>query len=602
MEHPNYFQVLNLIRNKPKGRLERLKITILRNITLEPLYDTYLQYHARTAGFDAEIRYGEYNNILQDVLGNPNSLLSEDTDLIIVFLHLNNLSPNLSRRFNGLNGEQIGGEIDRSKSFIDDLLSGIRSRSNAVILWYSLDLPAHPSLGIADHRSPYSQWETIVQLNSYLRQATAAIDSAYYVETNLVLTRLGAEKFNDPRFWHTGRAPYSHEACRELSWEALKYIRALKGKAKKCLVLDCDNVLWGGIVGEDDLAGIQLGPNHPGSCFYEFQEELLNLYHRGVLLSLCSKNDASLVWKVFRSHPHMILKEQHIAAAQVNWDDKATNIRRIAAELNIATDSMVFIDDSPHEIELIKSLLPEVATILVDPLRAYTYRDLLLSCGWFDTLSITNEDKARNETYQANKERQRLVETHPDIDDYLRSLEMKVEIGLADEFDIPRIAQLSQRTNQFNLTTIRYTDDQIRSLTRSDQADILTLKLSDRFGDLGLVGLCILKYQAENAFIDTLMLSCRALGRGVEDLLLTCALQRARHQGCAFAIGRYAATEKNNQVKEFYIKRGFDLIAQDESGYTARYRIDGLISDRSNLFKEIHFSSLFPMQEEAERA
>ncbi|MBK7917804.1 MAG: HAD family hydrolase [Chloroflexi bacterium] len=367
----------------------------------------------------------------------------------------------------------------------------------------------------------------------------------------------------------------------EIADEVFKFIRVTKGKIKKCLVLDCDNTLWGGIIGEDGLAGIKLGKTYPGSPFYEFQQEILNLHHRGVILALCSKNNEADVWEVFHNHPDMVLKQEHIAAAQINWNDKASNLRQIASDLNIGLDSLVFVDDSEFEVNLVQQNLPEVEVIHLPATKSVHYRDILASYSGFDTLTLTEEDKKRGAMYRAEVTRNKLRQEVTDLASYYQSLEMVAEINFADTFTIPRIAQLTQKTNQFNLTTRRYTEADVTAMVESPSVDIISLRLGDSFGDLGLVGVCILKYDQTWAEIDTFLLSCRALGRMAEDLFLGHVLELVKVREFHLVKGTYLSTRKNAQVKDFYVKQGFTTIAEtperimfeyDLSKYTGQFQ------------------------------
>jgi FkbH-like protein len=355
-------------------------------------------------------------------------------------------------------------------------------------------------------------------------------------------------------------------AIAEEDW---KFIRAAKGLSKKCLVLDCDNVLWGGIIGEDGLTGIRLSQDYPGSAFYEFQQEVLALHHRGVILALCSKNNEADVWQVFSEYPDMVLKKEHIAAAQINWDDKVTNLGRLSEDLNIGLDSMVLADDSDFEVEQVRQLLPDVEVLHLPPKGAVENRDILRTCGLFDTLTLSEEDRHRGRMYKAEAARKKL-EAALDPSTYLQSLEMEVAIRFVDETLVPRVAQLTQRTNQFNLTTQRYSAADISGLTESATSDVLCLRLKDRLGDYGIVGAAVLSRDGKQADIDTFLLSCRVIGRGVEDALLYACLKTAKLRGASVAQGKYIKTKKNALVADFYSRRGFtmDKTAGDKTVYS----------------------------------
>jgi FkbH-like protein len=268
----------------------------------------------------------------------------------------------------------------------------------------------------------------------------------------------------------------------------------------------------------------------------------------------------------------MLLKRQHIAAARINWQDKAANLREIAAELNLGLDSLVFADDSQFEVDLVRQLVPEVTVLHLPSEKASESRYQLATCGLFETLTLSEEDRRRGAAYQAEAARRQLQTKSGDLASYLRSLEQMLEIRLADSFAVPRIAQLTQKTNQFNLTTRRYSAEDVARMMADDAFDVIHLRHRDRFGDSGLVGVCILRYDGPEATFDSLLLSCRVLGRGVEAAFLTQCLARARQRGARVGVGEYLPTSKNGQVREFYAQQGFS--AQGDGADRQRYTID----------------------------
>jgi len=551
-----YSEIQNIINNADFSLFRKLNISILRNVMIESMVP-YIKFMAYEMDYEAKIQIGEYDNIVQEAMGHKEGLLKNDTDCVLIFMKLEGLSWKLARRFAALSPQKIQKEVQSIKEMIPIVLTGIRKQTNGMILWHNFEFPLYPALGISDGQHPHGQTGIIQELNNALRDALADFPNAYYVDLNLCISRVGGKNFYDLRYWHIGRAPYSLLGLTEIAFEDFKFIRPLKGKNKKCLVLDCDNVLWGGVIGEDGLSGIKLDKTHPGLSYYELQEEIVNLYHRGILIALCSKNNSEDVWEVFRKHPDMVLKEEHIVATQINWDDKATNIKKIAAQLNIGLNSMVFVDDSDFEVNLIRQELPEVTVIHLPKDKTVEYKEILASCGFFDTLTISHEDRQRGLMYKAEAQRKELQVQTPDLESYLKSLEMEVEIKFTDDFTISRIAQLTQKTNQFNLTNRRYSDADIKAFAESKDADVLYLRLLDKFGDSGIVGVCILKYKDHRSYLDTFLLSCRVLGRGVEDTLINQALKLAKKRGCREVIGEYLPTSKNIQAKDFLPKHGF---------------------------------------------
>lgn len=584
----SYSEIQDFLNQADLSRLAHLKIAILRNIMIEPI-TPYLRYLAYQVGFNGEIAFGEYDNIFQEAVGGQGSLLRGDTDYVLVFTALDTLSPALSRTYATLSAEQVALEIERVKEYIRNVLTGIRTQTDATILWHGWELRAHPALGILDSQSAEGQNAAVYDLNVILKGLLPSVGNAYFVDLNVCLARLGAAQFYDRRYWHIGRAPFTRQALCEIACEDVKFVRALRGKAKKCLVLDCDGVLWGGVVGEDGVAGIKLGHAHPGSAYHELQQEILNLHSRGIILAVCSKNNEEDVWDVFRKHPDMVLREDHIATSQINWRDKAANLRQIALDLNIGLDSLVFLDDSEFEVNLIRGALPEVAVIHMPPTRPAEYRDILASCGLFDMLTLSGEDRERGAMYKAEAARKKLQVQATNLEDYLRALQMVLEVRFADEFTIPRIAQLTQKTNQFNLTTRRYSEDDIKTLAGSEQSDVICARVSDRYGDSGVVGVSVVTYEDETATIDTFLLSCRVLGRGVEAAFLAQVLRRARQRGARRVIGEYRPTAKNGQTAGFYGKQGF-IPSQDSvegERQVFLYELNGDAKAAPSFFKEI---------------
>lgn len=573
MKLPSLADIQAALNQADLSGLPPLNISVLRNITMEPL-EPYLRYLALELGLAAEIKLGGFDTVYQDAVGSPADLLGPDTDCVLVFLRLEGLSPELARNFASLDADGLAAEEARIADHIKAVVEGIRSQSGAMILWHGFEPPVNPALGIYDGQTDQGQSAVIARLNDTLRRIMADTPNAYLVDMATCLLRLGAEGFYDQRLWHIGRIPYTRQALQVIAQEEFKFIRPLLGKNKKCLVLDCDNTLWGGIIGEDGISGIALGQSHPGSAFRELQQEVVNLFHRGVIIALCSKNNPEDVWEVFDHHPDMVLQREHVAAFRINWQDKAANLRELAQELNIGLDSMVLVDDSEFEVGAVRRLVPQVEVIHLPVQDAVNHRDTLAGCGLFDTLTLSQEDRRRGRMYKAQVQRSNLKTKFQDMADYLDSLEMTAEVRLADPVAIPRLAQQTQKTNQFNLTTRRYSEADIQELAQAHDSDVIYLRLGDRFGDSGIVGTCILRYDQDRAVIDTLLMSCRALGRGCEDLLLHQALTLARQKGCSLAVGQYYATAKNAQVADFFARRGFVEQPDTTTGADREFHLD----------------------------
>jgi len=342
----------------------------------------------------------------------------------------------------------------------------------------------------------------------------------------------------------------------------LKKIDSVALKRKKCLVLDLDNTLWGGVLGEDYIDGIKIGGDYPGKAFLYWQEALLELSRTGVILTICSKNNESDVLEAWDKNPYIVLKKDAFSAYRINWNDKASNIQELAEELNIDLDSFVFVDDNPTERELVKQLLPMVA-VPDFPEQPYELPQFFktLVYDYFKVYALTAEDKKKSEQYKVNAQRAQEQRKFSDLDSFLKSLQIHMIVEKANEYNIARIAQMTQKTNQFNLTTKRYSDADIKGYIDKG-ADVYCLSVLDKFGDNGITGCTIV----DNGHIDTFLLSCRVLGKGIEYAFLKSVLGILRNIGLNEICASYLPTLKNAQVSEFYDKFGFTCLAKNEDG------------------------------------
>lgn len=539
----------------PDAARPEFRVGILRNFTVEPLLPVLASEMARDA-IVPTIYVGDFDAIAADALGSNGPLAKFDPQAIVIALWLDALAPRLVGRFPSLNEEDVTAEISRVLTYVRDMLDGIRRFSQAPVLLNNFPFPHRRALGILDAQRDDSQTEAVLSLNRGLRAIAKEVGNVFMVDYMSLFALVGSAEGFDERNWVHRRSPLGRRVLIPIGQEYAKYLRALRGNVRKCVVVDCDNTLWGGIVGEDGINGIQLGESHPGSNHTSLQRELTNLYDRGVLVALCSKNNEADVMEVLRSHPGMVLKESHVAAHRINWEDKASNLRAIARELNIGLDSLVFVDDSAFECGLVREQLPEVAVVELKN-DGTDYATQLARHGYFDSLVTSSEDKLRTAHFKAEAERRELQGSASSLGEFLESLEMVAEIGAAHEEVVPRIAQLTQKTNQFNLTTRRYAEADIRRFAASDSADVIYLRLKDKVADLGIVGVAIMQTTDGVAEVDSFLMSCRALGRGVELVMLDALRRRAEERGCARMRGVFIPTAKNAQVATFYESAGF---------------------------------------------
>ena len=401
--------------------------------------------------------------------------------------------------------------------------------------------------------------EAIIRYNEGLMVASASHSNLKVIDLLEFTGKYVEDDLFDWRFYFLSQMGLNPKLAIPFKQWFQRKLDQIALRRKKCLVLDLDNTLWGGVLGEEGIDGIQIGGDYPGKAFLYFQQALLELSRNGVILTVCSKNNERDVIEAWEQNPFMVLRKEHFAAWRINWQDKATNIKELAEELNLGLDSFVFIDDNPAERELVKQMLPMVTT---PDFPAHPYGIPLffkqLVEDYFKVYTITEEDKTKTEQYKANAKRSSLQRSFADFDEFLASLDIHLTIEGANEHNISRIAQMTQKTNQFNLTTKRYTDADIKTML-AENWKVWCISVSDRFGDSGITG-CIIVNGNE---IDTFLLSCRILGKGIEFAFIKMILKELESMGVESIKARYVPTAKNNQVKDFYEKCGFVCVEED---------------------------------------
>ena len=558
-------------------KFKPLRVAFLRSFTLE-LIEPFVTTACARLALTPHLYFAPYNVIQQEVL-NPNSPLHQfDPEIVILAARLDELCPKLLSQFPSLSKQQIQQLSEEVLQDMAQTISALAKHSQYQIIVHNFATPAQPAMGVIESQLPNGQRLLIERLNQQLRQMVLEYPNVYILDFDQVRARIGYEKFDDFRSWYLAKAPISSAGLAELAKEYTAFIRPLSSKSKKCLVLDLDNTLWGGIIGEDGLDGIKLGGDYPGNAFTEFQQALLNLYHRGVILAIASKNNKADAVEVFQKHPEMILQEGHFASMHISWQDKAQSIRAIAAELNIGTDSIVFTDDSDFECELVRQELPEVLTLKL-PSEPAKLRSTLENLDCFDLLAYTAEDRARGQQYRQQVQRSQAKAQGTSLEDFYRSLQMELLIGPPQPGQLDRVVQMTQKTNQFNLTTRRYQPSDIKALLDSPDTCVYVLRYGDRFGDAGLVGLAIVRTQEQDWLIDSLLLSCRVIGRTVEQALLIYLARQAHKAGAERLLGEYIPTAKNALVKDFYPSRGFEQITTHDGAIQFQTNIEKLPTD-----------------------
>ncbi|MEG1368207.1 MAG: HAD-IIIC family phosphatase [Hydrogenoanaerobacterium sp.] len=443
---------------------------------------------------------------------------------------------------------------------IKNTWSQICAKSKALIFQFNFVELNENIFGNYGNKTEASFLYQLRKLNVLLMDEAQQNKRVYLIDLSALQNQLGRTVLFDEKYYCAAKMPLSLASLPYVAKQVLDVINALRGKIKKCIVLDLDNTLWGGVIGDDGMSGIQIGELGAGHAFTELQFWIRELKRRGVILTVCSKNNEDTAKEPFIKHPEMVLRLEDISMFVANWEDKASNIRYIQQTLNLGMDSFVFLDDNPFERNMVRSLIPEI-TVPELPEDPAQYLSYLKSLNLFETTSFSEEDELRTKQYQSEIGRTTLQKQFESVNDYLISLEMKAEIKPFELFYYPRIAQLTQRSNQFNLRTIRYTESDIAALAENEQYITLYFTLQDKFGDHGLISVVILEKQKdETLFINTWLMSCRVLKRGMEEFIVNKIIEKAKANGYYKIIGEYIKTPKNAMVEHLYDKMGFEPI------------------------------------------
>lgn len=541
-------------RLRPHLDLVPHRLAILRSFTVEPLVPL-LRAAAFTAGIDLTVHLGEFNTYAQELVDPAGPLYAFAPQTVILAVQTRDLAP-ASQREN---------PVERVTAQFAGWVRALRQHSQANLVLHSIEAPLSPALGIFDAQTDDGRAAAIQATNRNLRHLAQSNPGVYLLDYDALTARYGREQWSDEKKWLTVRLPLAAASLLRLTREWMRFLHPLTGRVAKAVAVDLDNTLWGGVIGEDGMAGIQVGSEYPGAAYRDLQQALLDLTDRGILLAVCSKNNPDDALAALETHPGMLLRPRHFAALRLNWQDKASNLREIAAELNIGLDSVAFLDDNPVEREHVRAEAPEVMVLDLpqEPMRyAQTVRDAPI----FERLALSAEDRRRTEYYAAGRERAALEQTVSSPEEFYRSLEQEAEIQPANALTVARVAQLTQKTNQFNLTTRRYTEQQIAEMMNCPGWRVLSLKVRDRYADNGLVGVAILRDTAAACEIDTFLLSCRVIGRTVETALLAHLGDEARARGAARLEGWFLPTKKNAPAKDFYPRHGFSLAEERDGG------------------------------------
>jgi FkbH-like protein len=563
---------LDVLRDKILDNfpLIKFKLAILRSFTVEPIVPL-LRAEAFAYGIDLQVHVGDFNTYVQDILDASSSLYAFAPNAVVLAVRTDQAAPELWRDFVDLSLQDAQQAVARAVKSYEQSIGAFRKHSQAALIVHSLERPPLPALGVLDDQSEAGQSGLIRRINRELRRIAAGFHGVYSLDYGALVARHGSEHWTDERKWLTSRLPVAAGYLLQMAREWMRFIVPLSGRTAKVLVVDLDNTLWGGVIGEDGMAGIEVGPEYPGAAYQALQRTLLDMSRKGILLAVCSKNNLDDAMEALEKHPGMLLRAKHFAAMRINWTDKSQNLREIAEELNVGVDALAFLDDNRFEREQVRAALPEV--IVIDlPKSPLDYASAVRNCAALERLTLSSEDQQRTEMYAAQKQRAGAEQSFQSTEDFFRFLEQEAELEPVSEVTLARVAQLTQKTNQFNLTTRRYTEPQIADMAKRPEWHIFSIRVRDRFGDHGVVGVAITRDQGEQCEVDTFLLSCRVIGRTVETALLAHLAESAAQRGRQRLIGWFLPTKKNAPARDFYQQHGFER--QDADGAGSLWALD----------------------------
>ena len=555
----DYSALLNIGRKWKKIEVydvPKIKIAIIGSSSIQ-LLTSVLRALLTRYDLYADIYEGEYNGILMDVFDNTSKLYSFEPEYIVILPDYRDIEaycpPMLA------DTESVNRSVNDAYEQYARIFERIHENlPQTQVLIANFVTPIFEPLGSLSSNYGFSKRSFYRQVNNALTNNRPPF--VFVLDVEELAEYLGKRSFINESAYYLNKSGFDLQYIGYYCDLIARQFEAFAGKARKCLVLDLDNTLWGGVVGDLGYDGVLLDPNDAeGEAYLAFQRYIVELKNRGIIISICSKNDEVNAKEPFEKNENMVLKLSDISAFYANWDDKATNIKRISNELNIGTDSMVFFDDNPTERELINEFLPEVKVINV-PEDPALYTRALDREFVFEWTQLTKEDIGRIETYANNRARNALMETCIDYDDYLINLQMKIECKELSDTDMERFVQLTNKSNQFNLRTRRYSEAEIIGLQNENSYVLLTIKLEDRFSKYGIIGCAILKIDGDTCFIENWVMSCRVLKKGVENYTIEKIIDIAKKHGCSKVVGEFVPTKKNSMVSNLYDTLGFDLI------------------------------------------
>jgi FkbH-like protein len=558
-------KVLNKARQTGRSLkpLTPFRLGVLSNSTVDFILPALVATAARH-GIALECIKADYDQVIQDALSPESAINRASPDGVLIAIDYRALR----LRSKAGSAEETAATVEAALDYIETVRSGLKKNNKTICILQTLAAPPERLFGSLDRLLPGTLQNLIDRINQGLAASVFGTEDVLLDVAGIAET-VGLADWHCPTQWNMAKLPFSNTYLPLYADHVARVIGALRGKSRRCLVLDLDNTVWGGIIGDDGLEGIQCAQGDAtGEAHLSVQRLALDLRERGVVLAVCSKNNDDVARLPFSKHPEMLLREDHIAVFQANWNDKATNIKAIAEELSLGLESMVLLDDNPAERGLVRQILPQVAVPEL-PADPALYSRTLAAAGYFESVVFSEEDVKRASFYQDNARRVSLQQQAGDVDAYLASLNMEITFQPFDATGRARISQLINKSNQYNLTTKRYTEADVAEAERNPKCFTLQVRLSDTFGDNGMISVVICRQISYSEWeIDTWLMSCRVLGRRVEQMVLRHILEHAKRQGVHRLLGTYKPTDRNKLVEDHYSKLGFTQIQKSEDGTT----------------------------------
>ena len=553
MEHLT-FQALKKNLKKDFTALKTIKIAVLGDSATQ-MYVQAIKGFGYGEGLNFDVFEADYDQIELQVYDGNSGLNEFKPDYVILFYSTNKLL----KKFGKLPPNEKANFAGEQLSKFENLYQTITSKIKSKIIFFNFNEIDDAVFGHYSNKTEVSFVYQLRKINYELMHLAQRQKNFFILDMNILQARYGNAYITDNKIYINTDLLLSIDILPVIAKATVDIIQSISGKFKKCLILDLDNTTWGGIIGDDGVENIQIGDLGIGKAFSELQLWAKQLKQRGIILAICSKNDEAIAKEPFEKHPDMILRLEDIAVFVANWNNKADNIRYIQSVLNIGFDSMVFLDDNPFERNMVRTNVPDI-TIPELPEDPSEYLNYIRTLNLFETASFTNEDEQRTKQYQEEANRAVLHQQFTDENDFLKSLNMISVVEPFNKFNTPRVAQLSQRSNQFNLRTVRYTEEDIYSISGDSTFISLAFSLADKYGDYGLISLVIMKQASVNRlFIDTWLMSCRVLKRNMENFVLNTMVKIGLEKGYTVLEGEYLLSAKNNMVKDHYKDLGFTL-------------------------------------------